>query len=498
MPSAEPPQQQRVRNVMLRKACVLALFVLAWSFYSWTARSDGKTFVFERRSNDYYNLLTDGFLEGHLYLPVTPDPRLSLTGDPYDPVQNEPYRMQDVAFYHGKFYLYFGLAPAVTLLLPFRLIANYRLPERLAVAIFAFAGLVASYWSFAFIIRRFASKTPGYFYVVAVFLFGFCNFAPFILRRPAFYELAITSGYFYFFASVYLLLTGLLGERISSWRLSAAALCLGLTLASRPNYVAAVLVALFAAGSALLWGGSTGTPARFRRLLALGLPFSVVVTFLLTYNYMRFDNIFEFGQHFQLESLRLGKSFSSSYFIHNFRAYLLSTARIDRHFPFFHLRTQRVQLYSVEYGEPLGGVLVTTPLVGLVFVLIPLWISLIRDRIQFKHSRPLVILATVFGLNGFLMMLLLSFNGGLSERYVLDFIPSLLFSAIFVWILLNQSMVARPLRRLTMNAFLILLLVFQVSLNLGVSLTGYYDNLHEENPAAYAKIRSWFSLIDRR
>ena len=171
---------------MIRKVCVLALFALTWIFYSWTARSDGKPFVFERRSNDYYNLLTDGFLAGHLYLPVTPDPRLLQTPDPYDPAQNEPYRMQDVALYRGKFYLYFGPAPAVTLLLPFRLIAKYRLPEKLAVVIFAFAGLIASYWSFQFIIRRFAPKTPGYFSVVAVFLFGFCNFAPFILRRPAF------------------------------------------------------------------------------------------------------------------------------------------------------------------------------------------------------------------------------------------------------------------------------------------------------------------------
>ena len=482
---------------MIRKACVLALFALTWIFYSWTARSDGKPFVFERRSNDYYNLLADGFLEGHLYLPVTPDPRLLQTPDPYDPAQNEPYRMQDVAFYRGKFYLYFGPAPVVTLLLPFRLIANYRLPERLAVVIFAFAGLVASYWSFQFIIRRFAPKTPEYFSIVAVFLFGFCNFAPFILRRPAFYELAITSGYFYFFASVYLLLTGLFGERISNWRLVAAAVCLGLTLASRPNYVVAVLVALGAAGSVLLWGDSTRTPARFKQLLALGLPFSVLVMILATYNYLRFDNIFEFGQHLQLEGLRMGKFFSSAYFMHNFRAYLLSAAHIDRHFPFFHLRTQRTQLYSVDYGEPVGGVLLTAPLLALVFVLFPVWVLLIRDRTHFKHSRPLVILATLFGLNGFLMLLLLSFNGGLTERYVLDFIPSLLFSAILVWIILNQSLAARRLHCLAMNAFLFLLLVFQVSLNLGVSLTGYYNNLHEENPAAYAKIRSWFSFIDR-
>ena len=98
---------------MIRRLCVLGLFVIAWSFYSWTARSDGRPFAFERRSRDYYNLLTDGFLGGHLYIPVTPHPNLLLAADPYNPAQNEPYRLHDVSLYRGKFYLYFGAAPAV-------------------------------------------------------------------------------------------------------------------------------------------------------------------------------------------------------------------------------------------------------------------------------------------------------------------------------------------------------------------------------------------------
>jgi hypothetical protein len=47
-----------------------------------------------------------------------------------------------------------------------------------------------------------------------------------------------------------------------------------------------------------------------------------------------------------------------------------------------------------------------------------------------------------------------------------------------------------------MNVFLGLLIVFQVTLNLAVSLTGYWDTFHEENPAAFERIRSVFSLIE--
>ena len=175
---------------------------------------------------------------------------------------------------------------------------------------------------------------------------------------------------------------------------------------------------------------------------------------------------------------------------------MLAASRIDRHFPFFHLIRQRAQIYSVDYGEPVGGVLATAPLTVLVLLLIPVWALRSRARNLIDRYRPLVILATLFGVNGLLMVVFLSFNGGLTERYVLDFIPSFQISALLLWVWVHHALQERLAYRRVMNGILILLLLFQVALNVGVSLTGYYDNLHDENPAAYAKIRSWFSFIE--
>jgi hypothetical protein len=414
--------------------------------------------------------------------------------DPYDPAQNAPYRMHDVSLYKGRFYLYFGAAPAVTLLLPFRLLTHLRMPENLAVAIFFYFGLVASYFSFEFVLRRFAPNSPRYFSFVAIALFGFCNFAPYILRRPAFYELAIAGGYFFFWAAVYFLLTGLAGQRTVLLRLAAAGMCLGLTLASRPNYAIAVTVSLASAVGALLLMKKASS--LLKSVLAIGVPFACVVMILLGYNYFRFDNVFEFGQRFQMESFPMGKTFSPAYFAHNFRAYIFSTARIDRHFPFFHLLKQRAQIYSNDYGEAIGGMLPTAPLTLLVFLLIPLSLYWMNGRQTNNRSRPLVILALLFGLNGMLMVTFLSFNGGLTERYVLDFLPSFLFSAVLIWVVLHQELEKRITHRRALSALLALLVAFQVTLNLAVSLTGYYDNFHEENPETYEKIHSVFSFIE--
>jgi hypothetical protein len=69
----------------------------------------------------HYEYLAEGFLRGHTYLPVEPDPRLLQLSDPYDPVANRPYRLWDASLYHGRYYLYYGPAPAITLMLPWRL-----------------------------------------------------------------------------------------------------------------------------------------------------------------------------------------------------------------------------------------------------------------------------------------------------------------------------------------------------------------------------------------
>jgi hypothetical protein len=482
-------------NVMTRKLSVFAFFAIVWMFYSWTARSDGKPFAFEHTSTDHYNMLVDGFMEGHLYLPLAPDPRLLQVADPYDPSLNFPYRLHDASLFRGRYYLYFGPAPAVSLLLPFRMVTNLRLPERLAVVIFMFGGVVVSYWCFQFLVQRFAPDAPGYFSAIAIALLGFGNFAPFILRRPAFYELAIAGGFFYFFAAIYFLLTGYFREPKSNWRLAAAGICLGLAVASRPTYGVPALAVLGMAGAGLL-RRSGGFGNWFKQMLPLGLPFACMMLLVLTYNYLRFENVLEFGQRYQLSGFRPGQVFSTDYFLYNFKTYVAAPARIDSHFPFFHLVTKPALVYSETYGEPVGGILPTAPIAVLTLLLIPLWFGRAAQRVQTTHSEPLRLLSTMFAACGFAMLVLLSLAGGLTERYLLDFVPLFLFSALLVWLVLDRLLKMRPRYRRAMNAVLVLLLIFQVTLNVAVSLTGYYNNLLEESPATYGKIRSWFSFIE--
>jgi hypothetical protein len=61
--------------------------------------------------NSCYNLLLQGFSEGHLYAPTA----LAQLANPYDPTANLAYisNVGDMSYYKGHLYLYFGITPVL-------------------------------------------------------------------------------------------------------------------------------------------------------------------------------------------------------------------------------------------------------------------------------------------------------------------------------------------------------------------------------------------------
>ena len=126
---------------------VFAAVVLAISgwFYFWTATSASNPLSSQLQVGDLYNRLADGFLAGHLSFVEKPNPALADLADPWDPAQNaglSPYH--DVTYYHGRYYLYFGAAPAFLLLAPWKALTGSYLGENVAAALFAWLGVLFS------------------------------------------------------------------------------------------------------------------------------------------------------------------------------------------------------------------------------------------------------------------------------------------------------------------------------------------------------------------
>ena len=55
---------------------VFLVMIAVVCFYFWTVKSTSAPLELTGQKNDYYNLLVDGFLDGHLYMKADPDPQL--------------------------------------------------------------------------------------------------------------------------------------------------------------------------------------------------------------------------------------------------------------------------------------------------------------------------------------------------------------------------------------------------------------------------------------
>jgi hypothetical protein len=473
---------------------VVGLLALVFAFYLWTASSSGNPIRFSDGATDYFNLQADAYLDGDLRLPIEPGPELLALPNPYDPVANAPYRVHDLALYEGEYFLPWGPTPALTLFIPFRVLPFGDMPENLAVVLFAFAGLVFSLLTLRFLVRRFFPATPRWIVLVAGAALAFGNVAPFVLRRPAVYEVAISAGYCFSSAALYLLLSGALAARASPLRLGLGSLCLGLALGARPNLVVAGL-GLVAVWLYLVW--RRRALGRLRAALLLFGPVTVCGALLLVHNYARFDKATEFGLTYQLAGVetRTKETFEAGYVVPGLYFYLLAPARLSLDFPYVHLPPPPGYPGDVPAGydgvEITGGVVPTLPI---VLVLLPVAVLAARGRLQ--TGREVWAVIAGLALVGVAIIATLSWAlWGTTMRYEMDFASFLLLAALLAWLALLWSRRASLRGRRLLAAGGTALVAWGALVGVAISMTGYYDSLRTGEPGTYRALERFFSPL---
>ena len=312
---------------MLVAVLAVALGV-AW-FYYWTVQSAAADLRLRGQKNDYYNLLVDGFQEGHLYMKAEPDPRLLALPAAERP-GGAPF-MLDASLYEGRYYLYFGVTPVMVFALPYAILTGHDFPEALAAVIFMVAGFgLATAWWWE-VRRRFFPQLGGGWFLLGVVALGFCTAVPSALRRPLFYEVAIGAGYAFSMAALWAVTRAWLRPKQRAWWLALAGVAVGLAVGSRANLAPAGIALLI--GAAVLVGRGVASRATLVALLAAGSGAGAVGTGLAAYNYARFGSVTDFGHRHQLGS-QPRQLFRSENFVYNVKLYYFTPPALNGYFPF--------------------------------------------------------------------------------------------------------------------------------------------------------------------
>lgn len=318
-----------------RTLWLAAVVAAVLGYFFWTAAVSFDAFPRLRPpghpETDHFNLLAQGFRQGHLHLAGEVPPALVAAPNPYDPRLRPPgvEVLHDASFYRGKYYIYFGPAPVVTLFLPWSVLVGRDLPVAWAVLLYCSLGFVALAVALLLVRRRHFPAAGLAAQTAALLALGGAGMIAALLRRPHIWEVSGSAGFAFFSGALLCLVLALGSRRPAVWTL-AGGLLLGLAVGSRPTYL--VCSPVFALP--LLWRerGAYG----WRALFAAAAGCTALVLALFAYNYARFADPFEFGQKYQLSSIIEGDAdhFSLRYLAFNLHAYFLAPLRPAALFPF--------------------------------------------------------------------------------------------------------------------------------------------------------------------
>jgi tetratricopeptide (TPR) repeat protein len=462
-----------LRHVVFGVVCALVIGIFAWS-----AEPGFLELMSPRAEDSYYNLLVQGFRAGQLNVKRAAPPGLAQLADPYDTAMNTSYVWDtrypsyEMSYYQGKLYLYFGVTPALVLFWPYVALTGHYLSHKHAVVIFytvgflVAAGLIRAVW------RRYFPEVSVWVAAAGILALGLATGILEDLSRCDVHEVPVSCGYAFAMLALAAIWRALHEPRRRVGWLLLASLAYGLAVGARQSLLFGIIILLLPVAQAWRAATEPGSRGRVRWLLLAAVgPAMLIGLGLMLYNFLRFDNPFEFGWHYQMTSDKqvAARQFSLHYLWFNFRFYFLEPMRWRGHFPF--LQAIPLSSWPSGYGgigERYSGILMNYPVVCLALAAPLAW-----------RGRPAEVISVLRGLTAAVFLLFticaltlcLFFIG--SSKYELDFLPVLMLLAVIGIFGLERALMGSPVWRHVARWGWCLLLAYSVAFNVLASVEAH-------------------------
>lgn len=293
-----------VAKLLVVFLCAATVIVYNQSYYGGEDIEYPLTGNFE--DYDPYVQQFDAYMKGRVSFDYTPDEEFMQLDNPYDPQEREEETfLYDRSYYNGKYYSYFGNAPIFTMIYPYYFIMG-RIPSQ-GVIQTVYMTLFAIF--FPILVMNLAKKVSSRVTPLLAMLVTYTAYISslnlLIGRGDApFYYIAVTSAMAFLVMFGYFLFKGVSSDRFRNrcMYFIAAGMAYALCFHSRVNVA---FGAVFFIIPVVIFGIilKKRKITKFRilvELCSLGLFVIIGMGASLAYNYVRFDNLFEFGATYQL------------------------------------------------------------------------------------------------------------------------------------------------------------------------------------------------------
>ena len=476
--------------------------VSVWHFTSWP-----------RTTQDYW-MLAEAFADGKTYLSLQPPAELAGLENPYSAEQRDGIpAISDLSYFHGKYYLYWGPAPALALAglakLGMQPVGDEVVVFVSVLVIFLFSALCLMQLRAVYF-----SKIPDWLLILGIVGIAICFPMPWVLNSPRIYAAAIAAAQAFLLAGLFFAIRGLGQPPRSAVSYAFSGFFLALALTTRPTVILSVLALL--AGTYLLGIATKGSHKplrdRARGVFALLGPFTFVLILYALYNFARFQNPFATGFQYQLTKwdkaaqLAQGTLFTARFIVPNLLYYFFAPVHLVSSFPYvrplyglyepFQEFLTRFNVPALFSAEANSGLVFAMP--SLIFVAEFARASLsrlLRNRpsesmpsFGSNHAKaypPLEQVGALLTVAGVLGAVPVFLYGYPTSRYLLDFTPILAVVMVLgIWLCYVET---RPFPIQGRIAILLIvgLVGFSIVISFLIGLSGVASRFDDLNPQLF-------------
>ncbi len=388
--------------------------------------------------------LVDAFEDGRVTIDTPVDLKLAGLENPYDTSQRSAIDrnsyLWDHLLFEGEYYSYYGIAPVLLMFLPYHLITDYYFPTVWACFLFGVLGIIFLTKFYLSFVDKFFGNIRSSVILTGLFIIQLSSGIWFCFMNPLFYEIAQSSGFVCVTAGAYFLISSNVigGGKIKNRRIAMSAVFLSLAVLCRPTlavYCVAALLFIYAGfrKKKSIYTAGKGTKGKYYApyFACALLPFAVIGSVQMAYNYIRFGSVFDFGIQY---SLTINDFTSAQFHTHfsliGFFNYLFMPPKFLESFPF--IGTESFRTFT-----PQGFYFIATAsALGLVWKALPTFAygkSLTAYRVCENRNKKLhtLLLAAVCIVCPFVIIFSI-WESGYGARYCVDFAWQIIIGAYTV------------------------------------------------------------------
>lgn len=438
---------------------------------------------------DFYSLdFVNAISNRQVFLQKEPSKQLLSLENPYDfserinagLIRGIDY-IWDVALYNGRYYVYFGILPALLILVPYHLITNEYMICATAVLIFSMLTAMSIKALVKNIFNKFFKNIPFKFMVYSFLILLFGSQILILNGIPRFYELPIISGVFFSITGINFMFWATNSENVNYKYIFLSCLFLSLAVACRPTQLFVSLLILPVIIKILI-NNIKNRKDILKHISAVCIPYLIIGILLMVYNYIRFGSVFEFGASYQLTINDMSNLSNRLMTIGmGLVCNLFSIPNLVPNFPFIGNHNNLITFYGYYYIENM---------IGGLFILVPICFSIfaIFKILKKSENKELVGFITIFTIVGLIICIVSCIMAGSMQRYMVDYGWILIVAGICSFMEIYNIYQSDEAKQILKKIFGILT-IYIIAINFCAGIVSEKSFMKNNNPKEYYNLK---------